>query len=152
MASSSSPGPCTLEMPTLDPARAGLTNTGKPSAATVSRTAALSVAQARGVTTAYGPDRQAGTLQQGLHVPLVHGGRRREHPGPDVGHAGQLEQSLQRAVLAVGAVQQRQDDVDLAELLGHRPRLVDGEPAVGRVAREHDRGAVAGHLGQLDRR
>ena len=62
-------------------------------------------------------------------------------PEPDVGDAGQLEQALERAVLAVGAVQQRQDDVDLAELLGHLARLVDREPAVGRVAGEHDRGA-----------
>ena len=52
IASSSSPGPCTLLMPTLEPARAGLTKTGKPSDATVSRTAALSVSQARGVTIA----------------------------------------------------------------------------------------------------
>ena len=32
-----------------------------------------------------------------------------EHAGADEGHAGQLEHPLHRAVLAVGAVEQRED-------------------------------------------
>ena len=45
-------------------------------------------------------------------------------PGADVADAGHLEHPLEGAVLAPGAVQQREDDVDLAEACGHarRPR------------------------------
>ena len=42
-------------MPMLDPARAGLTNTGQPSAATRSIAAARSRRQSLSVTTTYGP-------------------------------------------------------------------------------------------------
>ena len=38
-----------------------------------------------------------------------------EHAGADVADAGHLEQALDGAVLAPRAVQQREDDVDLAE-------------------------------------
>ncbi len=41
---------------------------------------------------------------------LVHAQRRREHPTAHVGHIGQLQHSLDSAVLAVRAVQQRQHD------------------------------------------
>ena len=44
-----------------------------------------------------------------------------KHAGADVGDARELEEALQRAVLAVRAVQQRQDDVDLAQLPGTSP-------------------------------
>ena len=46
---------------------------------------------------------------------LVHRGRRGEHAGPDVGQPAHLQQALDRAVLAVGAVQHREDDVDPGE-------------------------------------
>ncbi len=56
-------------------------------------------------------------------------------PGPDVAHAGHLQQSLDRAVLAPGAVQQREDHVDLAERLRHGAGLVHDElAAVGPLA------------------
>ena len=51
---------------------------------------------------------------------LVHRRSRREDAGSDVGDAGELQQPLQGAVLAVRAVQQREDDVDLTELLRAR--------------------------------
>ena len=46
-------------------------------------------------------------------------------------------------------MQQRQDDVDLAELLGHAAGLEDGQAALGRVAGEHDGGTRPVDLGQL---
>ena len=57
-------------------------------------------------------DRQALGGEHQLHRRLVHADRRREHAGADVGHVGELEQSLHRAVLAVRAVQHRKDDVE----------------------------------------
>ena len=139
MASSSSSGPCTLVMPTLDPARAGLTKTGKPSAATVSRTAALSVAQARGVTTAYGPTGSPAPCSSVFMCPLSIAAAEAKTPDPTYGTPASSSSPCSVPSSPYGAVQQRQDDVDLAELLGHRARLVDREPAVGRVAGEHDR-------------
>ncbi len=67
-------------------------------------------------------DRDAAVAQHRLAQVLVHGERRSGHAGAHVGHAGQLEEALHGAVLAEGPVQQREDDVDLAERLG--------EPAV----------------------
>ena len=50
-----------------------------------------------------------------LEEVLVHAQRRRGDARADVGHAGELEEALHRAVLAERAVQDRQHDVDLAE-------------------------------------
>ena len=50
--------------------------------------------------------------EQRLHHRLVHADGRPEHAGADVGHVGQLEQALHRAVLAVRPVQHREDHVD----------------------------------------
>jgi hypothetical protein len=55
MAASSPSGVATLEIPMLDPARAGFTNTGKVSAPTASIAAALSRRHCASVMTAYGP-------------------------------------------------------------------------------------------------
>jgi hypothetical protein len=60
-------------------------------------------------------DRDATVAHDGLEDVLVHRECRAEHAGADVGDTGQLEQALHRAVLAEGAVQDREDDVDLAE-------------------------------------
>ena len=105
----------------LDPARAGLTKTGQPSAATDSCAAAGSRCHSASRDHDVRPDRQAGAGQQDLHELLVHRRRRGEDAGPDVGHVGQLEQALQRAVLAERPVQQREDHVDLAERARHLP-------------------------------
>ena len=88
------------------------------------------------MTTAYGPIGSPRGGEQRLHVPLVHGGRGGEHARADVAHAGELEQALQGAVLAVRAVQQRQDDVDVAELARHLAGLEHDHARAGRVARE----------------
>ncbi len=76
-------------------------------------------------------DRDAAVAQHRLEQVLVHAERRGGDAGADVRHAGQLEQPLDGAVLAEGAVQDRQDDVDGAERLRrlrvgeHRQRLRD---------------------------
>ena len=58
-------------------------------------------------------DRQAVRGEHDLHDPLVHADRGREHAGADVRHVGELEQPLDRAVLAVGSVQDREDHVEV---------------------------------------
>ena len=52
-----------------------------------------------------------------------------EHAGADVPHAGHLEHALDGAVLAPRPVQQREDDVDLAE--GPRRLAGLGDDQVG---------------------
>ena len=66
---------------------------------------------------------------------------RGEHPGADVADAGHLEQPLDGAVLAPRAVQQREDDVDLAEGLRRLRRLVHDE--VGGAPRRAARAIAA---------
>ena len=57
-------------------------------------------------------DRDASITEDRLHERLVHPDRRGEHPRSDVGDAGQLEEPLDRAVLAVRSVQDREHDVE----------------------------------------
>ena len=60
-------------------------------------------------------DRQAVGDQQLLRELLVHARGAREHARTDVGHAGHLQQSLDRAVLPERPVQHGEDDVDAGE-------------------------------------
>ena len=74
--------------------------------------------------------------QHRLEDVLVHAERRREHSGADVGHVGELEQPLHGAVLPERAVQDRQDDFDLAQrghnlVAGDRDRHRRGGPCPG---------------------
>ncbi len=57
--------------------------------------------------------RQLRGRERALHHDLVHRDRRTEDPGPDVREVGELEETLHRAVLPVGTVQQREHDVDV---------------------------------------
>ena len=57
-----------------------------------------------------------------LEERLVHRERRGEHPGSDVRHVEQLEQSLDGAVLAEGAVQGREDDIGPEQAVPRRER------------------------------
>ena len=94
-------------------------------------------------------DGQAVAREHQLHHVLVHADRGREHPGAHVPDVGQLEQALQRAVLAERAVQQREDDVDLAEDARQLPRLEHLDVAVvDRLREQHVRGGVL-HLRQV---
>ena len=137
-------------MPTLDPARAGFTNTGSFSALASRGQACVPVGpQSRGATDdvrarpAARPPRAA-TFITALSIAAAEAST----PEPTYGHAGELEQALDRAVLAVRAVQQREDDVDRAEHARRLAGLVHDQAARGRVAGEHDRGAGAVDLGQ----
>ena len=87
--------------------------------------------------------------EDALHVLLVHADGGREHARADVGDTGEFEQALQGAVLAVGAVQHREDDVDLAECLGHGAGLGVDHLAAARVHRQQHRALLVGDL--LDR-
>jgi hypothetical protein len=94
------------------------------------------------------PDRESGALPDGLHEALVHAGGAGEDPRAHVADPGELEQALDRAVLAVRAVQQRQHHVDVAERPGHLAGLHDDEIA-SRAERKDEGQAVAAHLGQV---
>ncbi len=63
---------------------------------------------------------QAGGPQQTLHEGFVHPHGRSRDACPHVGQAGHLQQALNRAVLPVGAVEDREDHVQAHEL-GSRP-------------------------------
>ena len=55
---------------------------------------------------------QAGGGEEALHGVLVHGGGGAENARADVGDVGQLEEALDGSVLAEGAVQHGEDDVE----------------------------------------
>ena len=57
-------------------------------------------------------DGQTGLDEEAPHHIFVHAGRRAQHAGADVGDAGQLEESLDGAVLAEGAVQHGKDHIE----------------------------------------
>ena len=57
-------------------------------------------------------DGQAGFDEEAFHHVLVHARGRAQHAGADVGDAGQLEEPLDGAVLAEGAVQHGKDDIE----------------------------------------
>ena len=53
-----------------------------------------------------------------LHRYLVHAGGARQYPRANVGYAGDLEHALYSAVLAIGTVQDGEDDVYVIEAYG----------------------------------
>jgi hypothetical protein len=91
------------------------------------------------------PDRQAVRGEQLLRELLVHAGGAGQHARSDVGHAGHLQQPLDRAVLAEGTVQHREDDVHAAEHLTGPARLEHHQPTASGVARQHDGGGRRVH-------
>ena len=101
-------------MPTLEPRFAGLTKTGQPSA----RADALDDLGVERIVDAMvhhqrARDRDSRIAQHRLAERLVHARGRAQHAGADIGQADRLEHALDRAVLAEGAVQHREHDVDL---------------------------------------
>ena len=56
-------------------------------------------------------DRQPGLGEKPLHHVLVHARRRAQHAGTDIGDPRQLEEPLDRPILAKGAVQNGKDHV-----------------------------------------
>ncbi len=108
-------------MPTELPRLAGLTNIGYFSApldllARLLRLVLPLTAQDGDVL----HDRQPGIAEEALHHVFVHAGRRAQHARADVGDLGQIEQSLNGAVLAEGPVQHRKDDIHIDGGLGAR--------------------------------
>ncbi len=91
-------------MPTLEPSREGLTQTGSPSAAARSRQPVLA-----GLAEVDLGD--AALAQQPLEDQLVDRDRRGEDAGADVGDVEALEQPLHGPVLAERSVQDREGDV-----------------------------------------
>jgi hypothetical protein len=144
MAASRSSHAVTRVMPSEDPARAGLTKTGRPSRS------AFGVGQGRGA----GPQhhvvahREAVGGEQLLGELLVHARRAGQHARPDVGHARELQEALDRAVFAVGAVEHREHDVDAREHLPRAAGLQHEQAAARRVAGQRQRGAGGVDRGQ----
>ena len=97
-------------------------------------------------STSYGPTGQPEGDEDALHVLLVLADGGGEDARADVGHPGELQQPLEGAVLAVRAVQHGEDDVDLAQRLGHRAGFAVDDLAAARVDGEHD--AALGGLGE----
>ncbi len=93
-----------------------------------------------------GSDGQPVGDEDALHVLLVLADGGGEDTRADVGHTGEFEKALEGAVLAVRAVQHGEDDVDLAQRLGHRAGLGVDDLAAARVDGEHD--AALGGLGE----
>ncbi len=111
IAASSSVASFALLTPTDDPMFAGFTKHGSPSSAITRvgepRTVG-SVAQREVVGL-----REPARRERALHHHLVHPDRRAEDTRADVRQAREVEQPLDRPVLAVGTVEQREDDVHL---------------------------------------
>ena len=95
----------TLAMPTEEPRRAGLTKTGVPSDRQLAQHGLRLGVPAREPHARVGDLRHVGGGQDLFEDDLVHAQRRGEHARADVGHVEQLQQALQRPVLAERAVQ-----------------------------------------------
>ena len=80
---------------------------------------------------------------------LVHGHGRGGHAAADVAHTSHLEEALDGAVLAVGAVQEREDDVDVAEVFHADDARVRGVRVA--VVGEFDEVALARGQGDASR-
>ena len=134
IAASRSAQSVTLVMPNDEPPRAGFTNTGRPS-----RSWSAVGQRLPGAQHDVAADRDARGRGELLGELLVHRGGRGEHVRPDVRDAGHLQQALDRAVLAVRAVQHREDHVDVAERAGALGRVEHDQAARGRIAGQHHR-------------
>ncbi len=101
-------------MPTLEPRLAGLTKTGNPSARRPSRPRPRRrrVPRRSAAPPREGPSAGPRAAKATFIIALSIADRRGQHARADVGHVAQFEQPLHRAVLAVGAVQHREDHVE----------------------------------------
>src|SRR5439155_4002176 len=104
--------------------------------------------------------------KQPFHHVLIHPHRRTQHTRAHIGDPGQLEQALDRSILAESTVQKRKNDVDLRTLaprsrthsrtrkrtrkrrrllLRRSGRIERDQPGAGRVNRGRDRSSVLEH-------
>ena len=102
-------------------------------------------------------DRDPTVAEHGLEEVLVHADGRCGDSGPDVRYAGELQEALNRAVLAERAVEDRKDDVDVAEnrrgrRLGDDGQRLEGGFLRGREALPAVRDLPAAVPADLDRR
>jgi hypothetical protein len=126
------PGVCRLD-------ENGIRQRGRPAPDLVAVVAPVAVSHRDEVD-----DRQTGVAQDPLLHVLVHSQSRAQDAGADVGDLRQLEESLDRTVLAPGAVQKREDDVQP----GQQPTFrCDRQQlaARGPGSEGHLAGAVLGH-------
>ncbi len=79
-----------------------------------------------------------GAVGHQLGHALIHGDGRGCHMGPDIGDPRQLQQALDRPVLAVFPVEHREDDVDM---LAHNTVALEDQEALAPDRRDR-RGAV----------
>ncbi len=103
-------------MPTDEPRLAGLINSGKADKLQRALDHRLDI----GLDLRPGGDnpihhRDAVGAHDRLEDRLIHAEGRAEHTRANIGQVGQLEQALQRAVLAEGAVQHREDNIQLGQ-------------------------------------
>ena len=90
-------------------------------------------------STAYGPTGMPSAAASFLVNSLSMAAAEAKTFGADVRHAGHLQQALDGAVLAVGAVQRREHHVDAAQRAGaRRPGRAPSSPLDGRVGGQHD--------------
>ena len=153
-AASSSSAPRTLAIPTEEPSRAGLTNSGSPSARQLRAHGVRLVAPARLADRGVVDLRHAGRGQHVLEHDLVHAQRRGEHARADVRDVEQLEQALHRAVLAERPVQDGERGVGAEQPAAGREREREAVgPAPAALALEQHRDhLVAGRGDAADRR
>ena len=89
-------------------------------------------------STAYGPTGMPSAAASFLVNSLSMAAAEAKTLAPTYGHAGHLQQALDGAVLAVRAVQRREDHVDAPSARGAVGRVEHHQPARGRVAGQHD--------------
>ena len=95
-------------------------------------------------------DRKPLGRKQLLGELLVHAGGAGQHTGADVGHTGEFEQTLDRAVLAVRTVQYRENHVDGGQDVTGAGRQRHQLAAAPRIRGQGQLGAgFGGHLRQL---
>ncbi|CAH0319961.1 hypothetical protein SRABI128_04836 [Microbacterium sp. Bi128] len=91
---------------------------------------------------------EPGRFKDHLHEVLVHADGGRKHARAHVAGVGQFQEALDGAVFAEGPVQQREDDVDGAELLRDGVRGCDDQLVLAADLGQGDGLRRGGHLGQ----
>src|ERR1700722_11695072 len=127
-----------LLMPTDEPSRAGLTNTGRPSSATTASKAGASPWAKLKKRAIGSPRARSRRLATSLFI-----------AGTDIGHARNSRDALDCSLLAEGAMQNREDDVDGPRQVVRPTRLrKDGEPPDA----ARNKGDARSALGNSDRK
>ena len=151
IAVSSPSGSATRVMPMLDPARAGLTNTGHDRPCTASIAAALSRRHSLSVMTTYGPTGSPAAARTTFMTCLSIITADAVTPDPTYLTSARSSRPWIVPSSPNGTVQQREDDVDLPERARRRTGLVHHQGAVGRARRHDDARGRPVDLGDVSR-